>query len=431
MVNNRRMESRIEGCDARIDQAEQHMGQLEADMGTMKVDMETMKSMLKEVMTELRVVYNSVISQGKETQEEGRGSHSHHRESQETRQESRTETSKTTRQESRTETSKMDRANDFFQLRKLDMPIFSGEDPLGWVFRMERYFKIGKIDDKERLDAAILGLENRALNWFQWREVRAPILSWEEFKQELLARFHSAQDGSSYEMIMALKQLESVAEYIEKFEQLSSSIGTCEEEMLRAAFLNGLKLEIKADLRLMKLTTLAELMDMSLKLEERDLIKTQMWGSTRNGLSKDWVESYESSYKTHYFSNPTRVCNNSEYAKSANPSTLKSSTVIPTSETKKSEDDIKTVASSSFTNRSVPRKFTDAEIERRRELGLCFKCDEKYYPGHRCKKKQLQVLILSEELDEKGVVDVEPEEGAVDRPQAEKESGSYQATFPP
>ena len=37
------------------------------------------------------------------------------------------------------------------------------------------------------------------------------------------------------------------------------------------------------------------------------------------------------------------------------------------------------------------------EIERRREQGLCFKCDERYRPEHRCKKKQLQVLILSEE----------------------------------
>ena len=274
--------------------------------------------------------------------------------------------------------------SEFSQLRKLEMPIFSGGDPLGWVFRMERYFKVNKIEEVERLDATILGLENRALNWFQWREARAPIHSWEELKQELLARFHPSQHGNSYVMLMALRQTLGVAEYIERFELLSALISSCEEEMLKATFLNGLKLEIKADLRLMKLTTLAELMDMSLKLEERDLIKTQMWGSRRNGSSKDWVESYDSSYKTHYFSNPTRVYNNSEYAKSANPSTLNSSTVISTSEAKKSEDDTKTTVSSSFTNHSVPRKFTDAEIERRREMSLCFKCDERYYPGHRC-----------------------------------------------
>lgn len=53
----------------------------------------------------------------------------------------------------------------------------------------------------------------------------------------------------------------------------------------------------------------------------------------------------------------------------------------------------------SFPNRFAPRRFTEADIERRRELGLCFKCDENYRPGHRCKKKQLQVLILSEEGD--------------------------------
>ena len=41
------------------------------------------------------------------------------------------------------------------------------------------------------------------------------------------------------------------------------------------------------------------------------------------------------------------------------------------------------------TNKMIPRKYTDAEIERRRELGLCFKCDERFKPGHRCMRKQL------------------------------------------
>ena len=54
---------------------------------------------------------------------------------------------------------------------------------------------------------------------------------------------------------------------------------------------------------------------------------------------------------------------------------------------------------SSAASQTIPRKYTDAEIERRRELGLCFKCDEKFRPGHRC-KKQLQVLILFEEVEE-------------------------------
>lgn len=74
--------------------------------------------------------------------------------------------------------------------RKLQLPIFDGEDPIGWLFRVERYFRINAVAEMERLEAAIVCLEGKALNWYQWVETRAPIREWSEFKQELLRRFH-------------------------------------------------------------------------------------------------------------------------------------------------------------------------------------------------------------------------------------------------
>lgn len=44
-------------------------------------------------------------------------------------------------------------------------------------------------------------------------------------------------------------------------------------------------------------------------------------------------------------------------------------------------------------------QLTEEEIQHRWSKGLCFKCDEKFGPGHRCKNKQLQVLILADEED--------------------------------
>ena len=38
------------------------------------------------------------------------------------------------------------------------------------------------------------------------------------------------------------------------------------------------------------------------------------------------------------------------------------------------------------------RKMSQAEIQRRRENGLCFTCDEKYFFGHKCPNKQLLLL---------------------------------------
>ncbi|KAF7817722.1 Retrotransposable element Tf2 [Senna tora] len=53
---------------------------------------------------------------------------------------------------------------------------------------------------------------------------RMTIQSWGEFKKELLRRFHQSQQGNNYEVLMSLKQEDSVAEYREKFEFISAPL---------------------------------------------------------------------------------------------------------------------------------------------------------------------------------------------------------------
>ena len=43
------------------------------------------------------------------------------------------------------------------------------------------------------------------------------------------------------------------------------------------------------------------------------------------------------------------------------------------------------------------RRLIECEMQARRERGLCFRCDERFAPGHRCKKKSLQVLWVMDE----------------------------------
>ena len=52
--------------------------------------------------------------------------------------------------------------------RRLELPIFQGDDPYGWVFRAERYFAINGVDGEDRVMAAAVCMEGRALGWFQW-----------------------------------------------------------------------------------------------------------------------------------------------------------------------------------------------------------------------------------------------------------------------
>ncbi|RVW36299.1 Retrovirus-related Pol polyprotein from transposon 297 [Vitis vinifera] len=48
-------------------------------------------------------------------------------------------------------------------------------------------------------------------------------------------------------------------------------------------------------------------------------------------------------------------------------------------------------------HREIPiKRLTESELQARREKGICFKCDEKFSLGHRC-KKELRVLLVHED----------------------------------
>lgn len=59
------------------------------------------------------------------------------------------------------------RAQAEHQGKKLELTIFQGEDPHGWIFRAERYFAINDIEEGERVMAASVCIEGRALGWYQ------------------------------------------------------------------------------------------------------------------------------------------------------------------------------------------------------------------------------------------------------------------------
>lgn len=43
---------------------------------------------------------------------------------------------------------------------------------------------------------------------------------------------------------------------------------------------------------------------------------------------------------------------------------------------------------------SRPKRLTAAEMQQRRDKGLCYNCDEKFVLGHGCKKQMLYLLQL-------------------------------------
>lgn len=54
-----------------------------------------------------------------------------------------------------------------FQYRRLDLPLFNGEEAFDWVSIVERYFQVNRLTKQERLTAADVCMEGDAFHWLQ------------------------------------------------------------------------------------------------------------------------------------------------------------------------------------------------------------------------------------------------------------------------
>ncbi|XP_038708231.1 uncharacterized protein LOC120003349 [Tripterygium wilfordii] len=118
-------------------------------------------------------------------------------------------------------------------------------------------------------------LEGKALSLFQWVESRTLIVTWQAFRLALLKKFRSSQEGTGYECLVELRQDGTIAEYREKFEQLSAPLKDISEEMLAGIFVNGLKDVIRVEVKMSPNLSLMDLMELAQRVEDRNLVLAQ------------------------------------------------------------------------------------------------------------------------------------------------------------
>ena len=54
--------------------------------------------------------------------------------------------------------------------RRLEISIFEGWNPEGWIFWVERFFLANKMTEEEKMEAATISLDGETLVGFQWEE---------------------------------------------------------------------------------------------------------------------------------------------------------------------------------------------------------------------------------------------------------------------
>ncbi|KAK0580835.1 hypothetical protein LWI29_006834 [Acer saccharum] len=241
---------------------------------------------------------------------------------------------------------------------KLDFPRFNGaEDPTSWWCRAEQFFQLHGTSIADYVSLASFHLEGDAQLWYQLLKQEKESITWAEFKEGLFARFGPNQFVDFFGELTKLRQIGTVKDYQTTFEKLLAKVGTLPQDRQVSCFVSGLHDNIRTDVQANRPTTLTSAISLARLFEAREL-------SLRKPTS--------TASRINHQSRNTVVAENSHIRGT----------------------------SSNGSSFAPVRKMTTEELNERRRKGLCFRCNEKFGPGHQCKKLFLIQACLEESDDD-------------------------------
>jgi hypothetical protein len=234
----------------------------------------------------------------------------------------------------------------------VDVKKFNGLDPTGWVTQMEHYFSLHDITDElAKLHYGVLHLDLERWQLWQWRKkARQGYATWTQFVAKLYDHFDI--DTHHLGCLTKLKQTGSVEEFIVSFEQLAFRTEGMIDAFFRECFISGLKYEIHAHVLMARPQTWLE-------------------ASKRAKEAQQVVSSQ--TRKTPFIPRPKPT--------------------LPTPPT---------------TPLKI-QKLTQAEMAEHQLKGLCYNCDDKCFPGHKCKEQKLFMAMTEDVSKEEAYVSHVPE----------------------
>ncbi|PWA41621.1 retrotransposon gag domain, Retroviral aspartyl protease [Artemisia annua] len=204
---------------------------------------------------------------------------------------------------------------------KIDFPTFSDGDPRGWILKAEKYFRYYNVPEEERVVVAAMHLEGDALDLYSWL---------------------------STDQNIDIKQTGTIQEYRQEFAKRSSRVTNWPEHCLLGVFLNGLKDDLKADVRIHKPRTVYKAMSIAIEFESK-VVYTKFGKSLPCSAKIEPVPS-----------KPTETF-------------------------------------TATAQKPIEGRLSDVEKQGRYIRGECFRCGDKYGPGHRCKTGTFKFLEIADE----------------------------------
>ncbi|XP_021596651.1 uncharacterized protein LOC110603257 [Manihot esculenta] len=244
------------------------------------------------------------------------------------------------------------------KLVKLDFPRFDEkEDPSSWVCRAEQFFQFHHTLDDERVEIASFHLVGDAQLWYQLLKQENPVITWADFKEGFYARYGPNQLVDYFGELSKLQQRRTVQMYQTQFEKLLAKVGPLSQARQVGCFVSGLISSIRTNVQANRPKSLSEAIALARLYEARNSVQVK-------GTSTTSRPAFQTS-------RPSPVI--SQLA--ANPI----------------------------------KRLTWEELNERKKLGLCFKCNEKFGLGHRC-KKLFSIQAVLEESDDDMEMEIEEQD---------------------
>ncbi|XP_073152993.1 uncharacterized protein [Henckelia pumila] len=251
---------------------------------------------------------------------------------------------------------------------KLELPKFNGDNSHAWLYKIEKYFSVHSIPGPVRLQMVAFHLEGQAASWYQWLDRNGALTDWDSFVSAVQERFGSSIYDDPLGQIAKLVQTGRVAPFRADFEALMNQIVDVPTSMFLNFVIWGLKQEIRRELFLAPPATLQEAM-----------AKAQLYEERNDDLF------------CHFQRDNIRTNSGSPILSRSSTASLHHGGITRQPHVPK-----------------IPIKcLTLAEIQDKREKGLCFSCDEKFNLNHRCKNRVM--ILLGGESSEEGYDDINQE----------------------
>ncbi|KAA0067146.1 ty3-gypsy retrotransposon protein [Cucumis melo var. makuwa] len=259
--------------------------------------------------------------------------------------------------------------------KKLEMPMFLGENPESWVYRTEHFFEINNLPKAEKVKVAVVNFGQDEVDWYCWSHNRKKVESWEDLKGRMFEFFRDSGQKSLGARLIRIQQDGSYNDYVKKFVTYSAPLPYMAESVLVDAFVTGLEPSLQAEVISRHPQTLEECMKEAQLVNDKNL--ALKFTIMELGMA-EWDEGGSSTGK--------KTGENEKVMPRKTDFQMKQITIPIKGHFKKGEPPIK--------------RLSDAEFRAKLDRGLYFRCNDKYFPRHRCKtkeKRELMFFIINEE----------------------------------